>query len=87
MTAELEERIRGAIRTQVSPRHIPDAIYVIPEVPRTLNGKKLEVPIRRILMGIDPEQSVDPNAMLNPHALDIFLKWAVAWAVPPEPSQ
>ncbi len=82
LTADLREQIAEVIRSTVSPRHVPDAIYEIPEVPRTLNGKKLEVPIRKILMGFAPGTSVDPDAMANPKSLDIFLQWAKQWNSP-----
>ncbi len=82
LTADLREQIADLIRSNVSPRHVPDAIYAIPEVPRTLNGKKLEVPIRKILMGFAPGTSVDPDAMANPKSLDVFLQWAKQWNSP-----
>jgi acetoacetyl-CoA synthetase len=82
LTADLREQIAEVIRSNVSPRHVPDAIYAIPEVPRTLNGKKLEVPIRKILMGFAPGTSVDPDAMANPKSLDVFLQWAKQWNSP-----
>ncbi|HWQ14059.1 MAG TPA: acetoacetate--CoA ligase [Roseiflexaceae bacterium] len=65
-------RIRAAIREALSPRHVPDDIFAIPEVPRTLNGKKLEVPIKKILRGTPPEQAANPDAMANPGALAYF---------------
>ncbi len=76
LSPELQDKIRYTIRDQVSPRHIPDAIYAIPDVPRTLNGKKLEVPIRKLLMGFPKDKSVDPDAMANPGSLQFFLALA-----------
>ena len=73
---ELTAKIQAVVRSEVSPRHIPDEIHVIDEVPRTLNGKKLEVPIRKILMGFPMAKSVDPNAMSNPDTLDDFVRFA-----------
>jgi acetoacetyl-CoA synthetase len=60
------------IRRELSPRHLPDEIYRIPEVPRTLSGKKLEVPIKRILSGVPPEQACSKEAVANPEALRFF---------------
>jgi acetoacetyl-CoA synthetase len=67
---EAKNRIRGALRTAVSPRHVPDAIVEIAEVPRTLNGKKLEVPVKRILMGTPVERAVAPGTVANPGAIE-----------------
>lgn len=75
--AELDDRLRAAIvkrlRTELSPRHVPDEIVAVPEIPRTLNGKKLEVPVRRILLGEAPDAVAAPDAMANPHALAAFV--------------
>jgi acetoacetyl-CoA synthetase len=77
---ELDEDLRGKInarlRSQVSPRHVPDAIHAVPEIPHTLNGKKLEVPVKRILMGTAPEKAVQREAMSNPGSLAIFIELA-----------
>ncbi|NLG68867.1 MAG: acetoacetate--CoA ligase [Firmicutes bacterium] len=72
----LQARIRQRLRTELSPRHVPDAIFAVPEVPRTLNAKKMEVPVRRILMGVPPEQAVSRDAMRNPEALRPFVELA-----------
>lgn len=78
--AVLDEALRASIgeriRRELSPRHVPDEIRAVPEVPRTLNGKKLEVPVRRILSGTPPSEAVHPDAMLNPRALDPFVALA-----------
>jgi acetoacetyl-CoA synthetase len=74
--AELDDnlagRLRAALRTQLSPRHVPDEIHQVPAIPRTLSGKKLEIPVRKILLGTDPERAADPNALANPDALRYF---------------
>jgi acetoacetyl-CoA synthetase len=72
----LRERICQAIREQLSPRHVPDAIFAIPAVPRTLNNKKLEVPVRRILSGVPAEAAVNPGSMSNPESLRFFVELA-----------
>jgi acetoacetyl-CoA synthetase len=69
----LKARIRERLRAELSPRHLPDEIYAIPEVPRTLNGKKLEVPVKRILDGASAEEAVSADAMSNPEALRFFV--------------
>jgi len=66
---ELTGRIRAALRSELSPRHVPDEIHAIEEVPRTLSGKKLEVPVKRILAGIPPEKAVSEGALANPTAI------------------
>jgi acetoacetyl-CoA synthetase len=70
---EIEAEIRRRIREDCSPRHIPDEIRQIDEVPRTLSGKLLEVPVKRILMGTPPEQAASRESLANPHALDYFV--------------
>ena len=72
----LRRRIRDALREQVSPRHLPDEIVEIAEVPYTLSGKKLEVPVRRILLGMDAGAAANPGALRNPAALDFFTAYA-----------
>lgn len=73
LDADLEQRIRAAIREYCSPRHVPDEIVAIEEVPRTLSGKVLEVPVKRILMGAEIEQTVSLDSLANPKALDFFV--------------
>jgi acetoacetyl-CoA synthetase len=65
----LTDRVRALIRAQLSPRHVPDEIHAIEEVPRTLSGKKLEVPVKRILAGVPQEQAVSEGALANPAAI------------------
>jgi len=72
----LVAKIKAAIRAQLSPRHVPDDVIAIPEVPRTLNGKKLEVPVKKILLGSPPEQAVNLGSVANPSALDAFVAFA-----------
>jgi acetoacetyl-CoA synthetase len=72
----LERKIKGAIRTALSPRHVPDAIFAIPDVPRTLSGKKLEVPVKKILMGAPVERAANPDSLKNPELLPFFVELA-----------
>jgi acetoacetyl-CoA synthetase len=69
---ELITSIKTTLRTQLSPRHVPDQIRHVPGIPRTLSGKKLEVPVRRMLLGTPAERAVDPNALANPEVLGYF---------------
>jgi acetoacetyl-CoA synthetase len=69
---ELTTRLKAALRSQLSPRHVPDEIHQVPGVPRTLSGKKLEVPVRRILLGTPVAEAADPDALANPEVLALF---------------
>jgi acetoacetyl-CoA synthetase len=73
---ELTGRIRGALRGELSPRHVPDEIHQVPGVPRTLSGKKLEVPVRKILLGTPVAEAADPDALANPEVLALFASQA-----------
>ncbi|MDQ2939593.1 MAG: acetoacetate--CoA ligase, partial [Actinomycetota bacterium] len=73
---QLEDEIKRRIRERCSPRHVPNAVYRIAEVPRTLSGKVLEVPVKRILMGTAPEQAASRDSLANPAALDYFVEMA-----------
>ncbi len=72
----LTTEIKRRIRTALSPRHVPDDIFAIPEVPRTLSGKKLEVPIKKLFMGVPLEKAANPGAMSNPRVLAFFVELA-----------
>jgi acetoacetyl-CoA synthetase len=76
LDALLKKKISTKIRNTLSPRHVPDEIYAIPEVPRTLNAKKLEVPVKKILSGIPPEKAVNVDSMSNPESINFFVKLA-----------
>jgi acetoacetyl-CoA synthetase len=73
---ELEIRIKQRIREDCSPRHVPNQILQISEVPRTLSGKVLEVPVKRILMGAVPSEAASVESLANPHALNYFVDLA-----------
>jgi len=72
LDADLTARIRAALRSQLSPRHVPDQIHQVPGIPRTLSGKKLEVPVRKILTGTPVADAADPAALSNPDVLRFF---------------
>ncbi len=73
---ELAGAIRRRIREDCSPRHVPNEVRQIAEVPRTLSGKVLEVPVKRILMGAPPEQAASVDSLANPRSLDYFVEIA-----------
>jgi acetoacetyl-CoA synthetase len=76
LTADVVGRIRQQIREDCSPRHVPDDIRQIAEVPRTLSGKVLEVPVKRILMGTPADEAASRESLANPAALDYFVEMA-----------
>lgn len=86
LTEELQSAIKDKIRAELSPRHVPNAIFAIAEVPYTLSGKKMEVPIRKILLGHPVEKAVKRDAMRNPGALDYFLGFNQARGTQPHSS-
>jgi acetoacetyl-CoA synthetase len=68
--------VRKRVRSDCSPRHVPNDIIAVKEVPRTLSGKVLELPVKRILMGTEPEQAASRDSLANPAALDAFVELA-----------
>ena len=76
LDAALVDEIRRRVRADCSPRHVPSEILAIDEVPRTLSGKLLEVPVKRILMGESPERAASRDSLANPAALDQFVALA-----------
>ena len=72
----LQQKIRDALREQLSPRHVPDEIVAVPEIPYTLSGKKMELPVRRVLKGRPLERAANPDAMRNPRAIEYFVEVA-----------
>ena len=73
---DLRARIRARIRQAASPRHVPDDIVAVPEIPRTLTGKKMELPVRKLLLGARPEAVASPDAMANPGSFGPFVCYA-----------
>ncbi|WJJ94572.1 acetoacetate--CoA ligase [Neopusillimonas aromaticivorans] len=76
LTDDLSKRIADEIRTKASPRHVPNQIYQVNDIPRTLTGKKMEVPVRRLLLGSPAEKVAHPDAMANPQSLAFFVALA-----------
>jgi acetoacetyl-CoA synthetase len=75
---DLVKRIKARVREDCSPRHVPNEIHAIAEVPRTLSGKALEVPVKRILMGQPPDKAASRESLANPDALDYFVELAAS---------
>jgi acetoacetyl-CoA synthetase len=73
---QLSAEIKRRIREQCSPRHVPNDVFQIEEVPRTLSGKVLEVPVKKILTGTPPEAAASRDSLANPEALDYFVELA-----------
>src|SRR5699024_12642587 len=73
---DLKKQLKRQVRDNCSPRLITDDIYEIKDVPRTLNGKKLEVPIKNILIGKSLDDAVSKDALSNPESLDFFIQFA-----------
>jgi acetoacetyl-CoA synthetase len=78
---EMPREIARRVRERCSPRHVPDEVFQITAVPRTLSGKVLEVPVKRILMGTDPAKAVSRDSLANPEALDYFVEMAARLTV------
>ncbi len=72
----LKDKIRNAIRNALSPRHVPDEIYAVLSIPKTLNSKRLEVPVKKILSGTPIEKAVNVDSMMNPESLKFFQELA-----------
>jgi acetoacetyl-CoA synthetase len=73
---QLKAKIAQQIRGKASARHVPNEVYEVAEIPRTLTGKKMEVPVRKLLLGADAHKVASPDAMANPSSLDFFVKLA-----------
>ncbi len=73
---ELRARIARRVREDCSPRHVPNEVHGVAEIPRTLSGKALEIPVKRILQGVDPAQAASRDSLRSPAALDWFAAFA-----------
>lgn len=72
----LQQRIRNTLRTECSPRHVPDAIIAAPDIPYTMSGKKMETPVKKILQKKPLDKAYNPDSMRNPEAMQFFIEWA-----------
>jgi acetoacetyl-CoA synthetase len=76
LDAALQDRIKAQIRAKASARHVPNVVLQVEEVPRTLTGKKMEIPIRKLLLGAAPDRVAAPATMQNPSSLHWFVAYA-----------
>jgi acetoacetyl-CoA synthetase len=76
LTDDLVDRIKAAIRSQASPRHVPDEVLVVPAVPHTRTGKRLEVPLKRLFQGVDPARALNVGAVDDPAAIEHYVALA-----------
>jgi acetoacetyl-CoA synthetase len=73
---EIKKKINTTIRSEYSPRHVPDEIIAVPDVPYTISGKKTETPVKKVLMGKDPAEVVNAGALKNPGSMEFFIAMA-----------
>jgi acetoacetyl-CoA synthetase len=76
LTEEVQARVNRRLRQECSPRHVPDRAYAVEAIPYALTGQKMEVPVRKILMGTPPEKAASRDAMANPESIDYFIRFA-----------
>jgi acetoacetyl-CoA synthetase len=76
LTEALKARINDKIRAAASARYVPNDIFAVAEVPRTLTGKKMELPVKKLLLGRPLAEVASPDAMANPHSLRYFVEFA-----------
>ena len=76
LDADLQSTIAGRLRREYTPRHVPDKIIQVAAIPATLTGKKMEVPVRKILLGTEPDKAANTSAMADPASLDAFIEYA-----------
>ena len=72
-----KKTIASLLKLKCSPRHIPDDVIQVPDIPYTISGKKMEAPVKKILMGMKVGDSLNPDAMRNPESLEFFTKFKV----------
>jgi acetoacetyl-CoA synthetase len=72
----LVEKIRNTIRREASPRHVPDEIIDVPDIPTTRTGKRLEIPVKKLIQGIAPETAINRATVANTDALDWYIDYA-----------
>lgn len=76
LDAGLKKKIASTLRTTLSPRHVPDDVFAVSDIPRTLNGKKMEVPVIKVLSGVAVDKAVNLGSMSNPKSMDYFMEFA-----------
>lgn len=76
LNENLKKEIKSSLKTQCSPRHVPDFIVSVPDIPYTLSGKKMEVPAKKILLGMGATKTMNKDAVRNPEAIEFFLNYS-----------
>lgn len=76
LTEEVKKVLQTTLRKTYSPRHVPDEILEVKDIPYTISGKKLEAPVKKILLGFPIEKAANPDAMRNPESLEFFIEFA-----------
>ena len=76
LTGDIKNELKQILRSEYSPRHVPDEIIEVQDIPYTISGKKLEAPVKKILMGKPVEKAANPDSMRNPESLDFFVAFA-----------
>jgi acetoacetyl-CoA synthetase len=76
LTDSIQKNIKKVLRSTYSPRHVPDAMIQVEDIPRTISGKKMETPVKKILMGMPVDAVASKDAMQNPKSLDFFISYA-----------
>src|SRR5260370_41956019 len=76
----LKGKIRDRIRSNLTPHHVPDEVFAIAEVPRPLNGKKLEVPVKKLFMGAPLEKAISMDSMGNPQVMQYFIEFVTKFS-------
>ena len=74
LTLEVKQKIKKHLSVQCSPRHVPDQIVAVSSIPYTLSGKKLEIPVKKILLGAAPTEVASPGALRDPKSLAVFVR-------------
>ena len=77
---QLKAEISKALRVQCSPRHVPDDIFLAPDIPYTLSGKKMEVPVKKIFLNLDGAKKLNREAIRNPESMDFFIDFANSYS-------
>ena len=72
----MQQKIKAILREKYSPRHVPDEIVEALEIPYTISGKKMEAPVKKILLGMNISKAANKGAMRNPQALEFFREFA-----------
>jgi acetoacetyl-CoA synthetase len=76
LDANLKQKINQTLKNEYSPRHVPDDIIEVPDIPYTISGKKMEAPVKKILLGFPVEKAANVGSMRNPEALAFFMEFA-----------